>query len=194
MIDFYRPDGTLAPVVRGDPRQLNDATFHAGTSSDSEYEYVDNFNRLHFYVLNTFRDEDGVLFYDVGVRRFGGAGPFQRDVALGNPAKTPSGRGSSPRAPSRSRTPVRPARASSTPTSTACRPPRAATTGRPGFPTRWPSRRPARPSRWPSMRWVPEDDEPDARTTITLTATSETDSSQTATSTCNVHVRDTSPN
>lgn len=41
---------------------------------------------------------------------------------------------------------------------------------------------------------VPEDDEPDARTTITLTATSETDSSQTATSTCNVHVRDTSPN
>ena len=62
MIDFYRPDGTPAPVVRGDPRQLNDATFHAGTNSGSEYEYVDNFNRLHFYVLNTFRDEEGVLF------------------------------------------------------------------------------------------------------------------------------------
>ena len=31
MIDFYRPDGTPVAVVRGDPRQLNDATFHAGT-------------------------------------------------------------------------------------------------------------------------------------------------------------------
>ncbi len=41
MIDFYRPDGTPVPVVRGDPRQLNDATFHAGTNSGSEYEYVD---------------------------------------------------------------------------------------------------------------------------------------------------------
>ena len=61
MIDFYRPDGTPVAVVRGDPRQLNDATFHAGTRSDSEYEYVDTFNKLHFYVLSTRRDADGVL-------------------------------------------------------------------------------------------------------------------------------------
>ena len=32
------------------------------------------FNRLHFYILDTHRDEDGVLYYDIGVRRFDGAG------------------------------------------------------------------------------------------------------------------------
>ena len=71
MIDFYRPDGTPVAVVRGDPRQLNDATFNAGTRSDSEYEYVDTFNKLHFYVLSTRRDADGVLHYAVAVRRVG---------------------------------------------------------------------------------------------------------------------------
>ena len=69
MIDFYRPDGTPVAVVRGDPRQLNDATFHAGTNSGSEYEYVDTFNSLHFYVLDTYRNAQGVLFYNVAVRR-----------------------------------------------------------------------------------------------------------------------------
>ena len=72
MIDFYRPDGTPVAVVRGDPRQLNDATFHAGTNSGSEYEYVDTFNWLHFYVLAKHRNGSGVLFYDVGVRRHDG--------------------------------------------------------------------------------------------------------------------------
>ena len=90
MIDFYRPDGTPVAVVRGDPRQLNDASFHAGTRSDSEYEYVDNFNRLHFYVIDKFRDADGVLFYDLGVRRLDGAGGFARGVALGAATKTTS--------------------------------------------------------------------------------------------------------
>ena len=61
MIDFYRPDGPRVPVVRGDPRQLNDATFHAGTNSGSQYEYVDTFNSLHFYVLDKRRDAEGVL-------------------------------------------------------------------------------------------------------------------------------------
>jgi hypothetical protein len=89
MIDFYRPDGTPVAVVRGDPRQLNDATFHAGTNSGSEYEYIDNFNRLHFYIIDTYRDEDGVLFYEIGVRRFDGAGDFERGVRLGQPTKTP---------------------------------------------------------------------------------------------------------
>ena len=56
MIDFYRPDGTPVAVVRGDPRQLNDATFHAGTGSGSAYEYVDTFNKLHFYVIATRRE------------------------------------------------------------------------------------------------------------------------------------------
>ena len=90
MIDFYRPDGTPVAVVRGDPRQLNDASFHAGTDSDSEYEYVDDFNRLHFYVINKFRNGDGVLYYDLGVRRLDGAGGFTRGVALGAATKTTS--------------------------------------------------------------------------------------------------------
>ena len=87
MIDFYRPDGTPVAVVRGDPRQLNDASFHAGTNSGSEYEYKDNFNRLHFYVLKKYRDANGVLFYDVGVRRYDGAGPFARNLSLGSPSR-----------------------------------------------------------------------------------------------------------
>ena len=86
MIDFYRPDGTPVAVVRGDPRQLNDATFHAGTASGSEYEYVDGFNGLHFYVLATQRDADGVLSYDLAVRRTTGD-PFDRAVSLGTASK-----------------------------------------------------------------------------------------------------------
>ena len=85
-IDFYRPDGTPVPVVRGDPRQLDDATFHAGTISGSQYEYVENLNRLHFYVLDSYRDENGVLFYDVAVRNLDGAGAFQRGVSVAAPA------------------------------------------------------------------------------------------------------------
>jgi M6 family metalloprotease-like protein len=65
MIDFYRPDGTPVAVVRGDPRQLNDATFHAGTRSGSSYQYVDSFNRLHFYFLAKHRDAKGTLYYDI---------------------------------------------------------------------------------------------------------------------------------
>ena len=87
MIDFYRPDGTPVAVVRGDPRQLNDATFHAGTNSESEYEYVDTFNKLHFYVIDTWRDEDKVLRYQVAVRRYDNGDPFLRGVTLAKPTK-----------------------------------------------------------------------------------------------------------
>ncbi len=93
MIDFYRPDGTPVAVVRGDPRQLNDATFHAGTNSGSEYEYVDTFNKLHFYVLSTSRDADGVLHYRVAVRRAEPGDPFARGVGVGNATKTPQREG-----------------------------------------------------------------------------------------------------
>ena len=194
MIDFYRPDGTPAPVVRGDPRQLNDATFHAGTNSGSEYEYVDNFNRLHFYVLNTFRDEEGVLVYDVGVRRFDGAGPFQRDVALGAPAKTPQRPGflatctfpltnTGGAGTGIFDSDIYRVSATSSSDDWEARLPNALAFAKAGETVQVPVH---------ALR-VPEDDEPDARTTITLTATSETDSSQTATGTCNVHVRDTTP-
>jgi M6 family metalloprotease-like protein len=90
-IDFYRPDGRPVPVVRGDPRQLDDATFQAGTRSGSQYEYVENFNRLHFYVLDAHRDKNGMLFYDVAVRNLDGAGAFARSGSLGEPAVFPSG-------------------------------------------------------------------------------------------------------
>ncbi|NED94402.1 M6 family metalloprotease domain-containing protein [Phytoactinopolyspora alkaliphila] len=88
-IDFYRPGNDDEPggepvaVSKGDPRQLDDATFHAGTGSDSDYEYVDEYNNLHFYILDTYRDADGTLFYDVAVRNTDGAGGFDRSVAAG---------------------------------------------------------------------------------------------------------------
>ncbi len=88
MIDFYRPDGTPAAVVRGDPRQLNDATFHAGTGSGSEFEYVEEYNRLHFYILEKHRDADGVLYYTVAVRNLNGAGSFARGLSLGQATST----------------------------------------------------------------------------------------------------------
>lgn len=90
-IDYFRPDGTPVEVVRGDPRQLDDATFHAGTGSGSLYEYVDEFNSLHFYILDAYRDADGVLFYDVAVRNTDGAGAFDRDASLGATATHPVG-------------------------------------------------------------------------------------------------------
>lgn len=84
-IDYFRPDGTPVPVVRGDPRQLDDATFHAGTDSGSEYEYVDEPNNLHLYVLDSYRDQDGVLTYDVAVRNTDGAGDYERGADLTEP-------------------------------------------------------------------------------------------------------------
>ena len=58
-LDFVKPDGTPQMVTIADPRQLNDAPFNAGTNSGTEYEYVDNDNRLHFYVLDVRKDADG---------------------------------------------------------------------------------------------------------------------------------------
>jgi M6 family metalloprotease-like protein len=80
MLDFYRPDGTPAKITMGDYRQLSDALFHAGTRSGSEYEYVDEANRLHFYVLDLQRDRRGILSYTVAVRSLDGAGPHVRGV------------------------------------------------------------------------------------------------------------------
>lgn len=91
-IDFYRPGnatepgGEPVPVVKGDPRQLDDATFHAGTGSGSSYEYVDAPNKLHVYVLDTYRDAEGELFYDVAVRHTDAAGPYERGADLGDAA------------------------------------------------------------------------------------------------------------
>ncbi|KJY42035.1 peptidase M6 [Streptomyces sp. NRRL B-1568] len=83
VVDFRRPDGTLQKITMGDYRQLADALFHAGADSGSSYEYVDQANRLHFYVLNVQRDASGVLSYDIGVKSLDGTGPAGRGLALG---------------------------------------------------------------------------------------------------------------
>lgn len=68
LLDFYRPNGTASYITLGDYRQLLDALFHAGTRSGSEYEYVDEGNRLHFYIIDVQRDNTGVLSYVAAVR------------------------------------------------------------------------------------------------------------------------------
>jgi hypothetical protein len=69
-------------VTIADWRQLNDATFHAGLGSGSGYEYVDEPNRLHFYVIDVFRQR-GIRSYQIGVRSLDGSGPQARGVKLG---------------------------------------------------------------------------------------------------------------
>ena len=57
--DFTRPDGTVVMRTFADYRQLNDALFHAGLRSGSQYEWKDEPNRLHFYVIDLRRDAAG---------------------------------------------------------------------------------------------------------------------------------------
>ena len=84
-VDFKRPDGT--PVMRtiADYRQLNDALFHAGLNSGSQYEWTDAPNRLQFYVIDVQHDARGILSYTLGVRSLDGAGPQTRGVQLAAP-------------------------------------------------------------------------------------------------------------
>ncbi|WP_433240979.1 M6 family metalloprotease domain-containing protein [Streptosporangium sp. CA-135522] len=93
MTDYVLPDGTAVPITIGDYRQLSDALFHAGTDSGSEFEYVDEANRLHFYVLDVRRDRGGVLSYTVAVRSLDGAGPQKRGLKLLPAAGVPGGKG-----------------------------------------------------------------------------------------------------
>jgi len=85
-LDFKRPNGE--PVMRtiADYRQLNDALFHAGLNSGSQYEYEDAPNRLHFYVIDLKTGPQGVRTYTLGVRSLDGSGPQRRGVALAGPA------------------------------------------------------------------------------------------------------------
>lgn len=83
VVDFIRPNGTAKYYTIGDYRQLADALFHAGTRSGSQYEFVDEANKLHFYVININRDDTGVLRYTVGVKSTVGSGPSTHGVKLG---------------------------------------------------------------------------------------------------------------
>jgi M6 family metalloprotease-like protein len=80
-VDFVTAAGKKVKVTKGDYRQLADALFHAGTGEGVVSEYVDEPNRLHFYVLANRRDADGVLSYRVAVRSLDGGGLFPRGVA-----------------------------------------------------------------------------------------------------------------
>ncbi|MEV7013128.1 M6 family metalloprotease domain-containing protein [Streptosporangium sp. NPDC051022] len=93
MTDYVLPDGTAVPIVLGDYRQLSDALFHAGGDSGSEFEYVDQANRLHFYVLDVRRDRKGILSYTVAIRSLDGAGPQKRGVRLLPGAGVPTQKG-----------------------------------------------------------------------------------------------------
>ena len=81
MTDYVLPDGTAVPITVGDYRQLSDALFHAGTDSGSEFEWIDEPNRLHFYVLGRHVEGDE-LAYTVAVRSLDGSGPQRRGVGL----------------------------------------------------------------------------------------------------------------
>jgi hypothetical protein len=86
MVDFVKPNGTKVMRTIADYRQLNDALFHAGLRSGSQFEWVDTPNRLHFYVIDRRMSASGVLSYVVGVRSLDGAGPQTRGVTARAPA------------------------------------------------------------------------------------------------------------
>lgn len=101
--DFTKPDGSTSMVSKGDPRQLADALFHAGSGETLESgkfdgigeesvvsEYKDNYNRLHFYILGKQRDEDDVLSYRVAVRNMDGSGDFERGVDVNTSSIEPA--------------------------------------------------------------------------------------------------------
>ena len=81
-VDYVKPGGEKVMRTIADYRQLNDALFHAGLDSGSEYECVDEPNRLHFYVVDLRRDKGGILSYTLAVRSLDGSGPHERGVAL----------------------------------------------------------------------------------------------------------------
>lgn len=85
-LDFIGPNGERVMRTIADYRQLNDALFHAGLRSGSAYEWTDEPNRLHFYVIDRHAGAQGILSYTVGVRSLDGAGPQRRGVRAEAPA------------------------------------------------------------------------------------------------------------
>jgi len=85
LLDFVKPNGERVMRTIADYRQLNDALFHAGLRSGSQFEWRDQPNRLHFYVIDRRADARGVLSYVVGVRSLDGAGVQVRGVAAEAP-------------------------------------------------------------------------------------------------------------
>ena len=84
--DYKRPDGSVVMRTIADYRQLNDALFHAGNNSGSQFEYVDAPNRLHFYIIDLQKNSSGILSYKIGVRSLDGSGPLERAAILVPPS------------------------------------------------------------------------------------------------------------
>lgn len=84
LVDFNRPDGSATTLSKGDYQQLSDALFKAGTGEGVVSEYKDDYNRLHFYMLDKKYDDIGALSYRVAVRHMDGSGPYERGVAVEN--------------------------------------------------------------------------------------------------------------
>jgi hypothetical protein len=87
LVDYVRPAGDSVMRTIADYRQLNDALFHAGLDSGGEFEWTDEHNRLHFYVIALHRDGRDIRSYTVGVRSLDGSGPGRRGAALEAPAE-----------------------------------------------------------------------------------------------------------
>ena len=82
MVDYTKPNGEQVMRTIADYRQLNDALFHAGLESGSLFEWEDTPNRLHFYIIDTRKNAQGILSYTLAVRSLDGSGPQERGVAL----------------------------------------------------------------------------------------------------------------
>jgi M6 family metalloprotease-like protein len=86
VVDYVKPNGEKVMRTIADYRQLNDALFHAGRDSGSQFEWEDTANRLHFYVIDLHKDADGILSYTLAVRSLDGSGPQERGLGLEAPA------------------------------------------------------------------------------------------------------------
>jgi len=86
IVDYIKPNGTKVMRTVADYRQLNDALFHAGLNSGSEFEFIDKENALHFYIIDLKRDERGIISYTVGVRSTEEKSGRKRSFELSAPA------------------------------------------------------------------------------------------------------------
>ena len=96
MVDYVRPNGEKVMRTVADYRQLNDALFHAGLDSGSQFEWKDTPNRLHFYAIDLKKTEEGILSYTLGVRSLDGSGQQERGVSLIGPAEQDMGQPNTP--------------------------------------------------------------------------------------------------
>lgn len=83
-VDFVRANGEVEMLSLGDYQQLADALFKVGTDQGVVNEFVDEHNRLHFYILDKMVADDEALSYRVAVRHLDGAGPYTRGVQVSN--------------------------------------------------------------------------------------------------------------